>query len=821
MSNSPYPAIKSSMQIIRMAVLNDVRDTISLYVRRGGNVNVVDNNGCSLLMLAASRGHAGICKLLIDAGANLNVTDNQGHDALAIAVNNGYTEIAEMLHKHIIHSEMTLNLSEVGSSTAQDLVEANQDEFDLSDWEEYEETPPPPVDNTYMTAAAKLQHEISGHVPINTDEDWLDEIDLPEVQRKHLRKSVFSEDTQVSLHELMLNGLRYGYVPHSRVEQAAYDGNGKIDEALVSRLMLTIGQLGIIIIEEPSEWWYSVTNDEIDEETESTIDEAITFFEKLHSNDNAPDRYYSGDIARSPLGKRLTSVEVIALTKTLSKTMEASRNAAVAILARSAVAIAEIIRISKAIESGKVRPDFMLEKKIAFATLEVDESEYGEDEEQTPIEYENHEDDGMELVESPQDFFKIIKELQGKLSKNSADRLEILHKLPLRWSFFNYLLVILGGSKQEKENYAALKSSLDTANQAKCRMTEVNLRLVIPIAKKYQHRGLPYLDLIQEGNIGLMKAVEKFDYHRGFKFSTYATWWIRQAITRAIADQGNLIRVPVHMVEKINKLGRITRQFIEDTGYEPGLGSLAQKMETSEQDVQKMLKIPRMPVSWDTLDEGENYPLQDLIADSQATLPFDHVAMLNLQETIEQILSGFSDREANVLRMRFGIGMDDELTLEEIGKRYDLTRERIRQIEAKALKRLRYPSRSKPLESFLNYELSDSKRNDTADFDINEQPDSLCDAKSSASSANKANAKTSSNKSTKYIGENAIQTAIRLANEYGIPVDDQRYDGDKGMVWIKLTQNPKFWDAKTRTIARRLNGNLGFSFENGRGFFRT
>ncbi len=537
------------------------------------------------------------------------------------------------------------------------------------------------------------------------------------------------------------------------------------------------------------------------------------------------------------------------------------------------MAIAVIIRISKDIESGKVRPDFMLEKKIAFAAIEVDESEEREDEEQTPIEYENHEDDGMELTETPQDFFQTIKQLQEQSPKNSAARLEILHKLPLRWSFLNHLLMMLRGSEQEQANHAALKSALDTSNQAKRRMTEANLRLVISIAKGYQHSGLPYLDLIQEGNIGLMKAVEKFDYHRGFKFSTYATWWIRQAITRAIADQVNLIRVPVHMVEKINKLERITRQFIEDTGYEPELGSLAQKMETSEQDVQKMLKIPRMPVSWDTPNEGENYPLQDLFGDSQATSPFDHVVMLNFQETVRQVLAELETRPAKVISMRFGIGMDDDHTLEEVGRRFNLTRERIRQIEAKALKRLRHPSRSGPLESFLNHELSDSIRKNNDALDVDEQQDSICDIESSTKKTkNSSHKKTWSKKRldqpiktisrtesddsipnfdrdstiknnigshrhkkqkkhcgnkmmpevmNKSIGENAIQTAIRLANEYGIPVDDQRYDGDKGMVWIKLTQNPKFWDSKTSTIARRLNGNLGFSFENGRGFFRT
>jgi RNA polymerase primary sigma factor len=257
--------------------------------------------------------------------------------------------------------------------------------------------------------------------------------------------------------------------------------------------------------------------------------------------------------------------------------------------------------------------------------------------------------------------------------------------------------------EEVKDIYRRMTVGEAKARRAKKEMVEANLRLVISIAKKYTNRGLQFLDLIQEGNIGLMKAVDKFEYRRGYKFSTYATWWIRQAITRSIADQARTIRIPVHMIETINKLNRISRQMLQEMGREPTPEELAQKMEMPEDKVRKVLKIAKEPISMETpIGDDEDSHLGDFIEDISAISPLESATSQSLAEATHQILASLTPREAKVLRMRFGIDMNTDHTLEEVGKQFDVTRERIRQIEAKALRKLRHPSRANYLRSFLD-----------------------------------------------------------------------------------------------------------------------
>ncbi len=293
-------------------------------------------------------------------------------------------------------------------------------------------------------------------------------------------------------------------------------------------------------------------------------------------------------------------------------------------------------------------------------------------------------------LESEKPYAAVLKEFQEDIEK-AQHKLASIEK-------DNFL-----GIEQIKDINRRVSIGEAKARRAKKEMIEANLRLVISIAKKYTNRGLQFLDLIQEGNIGLMKAVDKFEYRRGYKFSTYATWWIRQAITRSIADQARTIRIPVHMIETINKLNRVSRQMLQEMGREPTPEELSERMEMPEDKVRKVLKIAKEPISMETpIGDDEDSHLGDFIEDAKVLSPVEAATIEGLREAMQSVLSSLTAREAKVLRMRFGIDMNTDHTLEEVGKQFDVTRERIRQIEAKALRKLRHPTRSDGLRSFLD-----------------------------------------------------------------------------------------------------------------------
>ena len=314
------------------------------------------------------------------------------------------------------------------------------------------------------------------------------------------------------------------------------------------------------------------------------------------------------------------------------------------------------------------------------------------------------EDFGEVIMNSYDRFIELEKEIQEL--KPRAERNKFAHqKLEAAQRKLKKKELAAGRTIDEfKKDVRMLQRWMDKSQEAKREMVESNLRLVISIAKKYTNRGLSFLDLIQEGNMGLMKAVEKFEYRRGYKFSTYATWWIRQAVTRAIADQARTIRIPVHMIETINKIVRTSRQMLHEVGREPTPEELAERLVMPLDKVRKVMKIAKEPVSLETpIGDEEDSHLGDFIEDKNAVLPLDAAIQSNLRETTTRILASLTPREERVLRMRFGIGMNTDHTLEEVGQQFSVTRERIRQIEAKALRKLKHPSRSRKLRSFLDY----------------------------------------------------------------------------------------------------------------------
>lgn len=720
----------------RMAVLAGAMESVRLHLRSGGDVNAADEKGRSPLILAASRGHLDICQVLLEEGADPAVKDHEGNDARSAAISRGHNEIAALLavahalvemplpdegvtgagqnigtfggfvahsdgsgeRAHVIETTADLpppsvvvqHLPDGGMRDGAGLITPTPDAeeaIDLSAWQEEIERPPPPDDPSCAGSAAILQKLLSRHVPIDTDGSWDDvAIDLPEPYDLTRRHAPLTADEQQALRTFLLMAVRDGRVREDRIAGVLPEIGDTDDPEgpeWESRLRLVLGDLGVVIDEDsfaPDAFLVADENDE--ERFGDAVAEALSFLRRHQSSDLDPFVLY----VKSLPNDRLSRDDETALGMTIEQGMF---EVLAAVTARPAV-VAKLIIDSESVLRGDMPMREMFDSAMGGREFEEEapaSEANGADGKQT--------DEVAASFQLPAELSGHVRAILDDCQHAGADGAELAARLflaDLSSDYFAELQRIAAESDATGNTRARIKAGLDKAEKARRRLVETNLRLVIWVAKK--HGGLTFMDRIQEGNIGLMRAAERFDYRRGVKFSTYAVWWIRQAITRAVADTARTIRIPVHVHESLRKIEKVRRQVYAETRQDPDVGQIASLAEIPADRVRKLLQAPAEPLRFDDCwQEVEN------IADGTPSAE-DICNATALSSLVKDLLEALDTRSAEIIRMRFGIGRDEH-TLEEVGEIYDVTRERIRQIEAKALSILKHPARSRRLQGSI------------------------------------------------------------------------------------------------------------------------
>lgn len=712
------------------------------HLRRGTDVNAADDKGRSALILATEKGHAEICRILLEAGADPAMRDYDGNDALSVAINRGRKDVEDILRQYLPPPppEATPEPSPIVDVSALDRGGAalpstapipgdetkdaflDGDDFDLSLWEEETETPKPMGDASCLSDAEQIQERISRHVPIDTDEDWSDvDIDLPEIL-VFRRRRASEEDaaSQIAARQLILAGIRDGGVTEEQLVNAVptdEENPDAPDDNHLTALGVVLEDLGILVEEAPDVFEPFPPEPEEDENREessgrddwieSTADEALVFLSDLLSYTSDPLTQYVRDIGPK---KVLSRYEEIDLARKISE----GHREALGAIPRSPAAMAALLDRLESVERGDASI-----QSIVGAGRSTGDDATGQEE---PVDEDETEDedasDGLDkstvdiLTESeiPSEIrlkFEAIRALHDAMEgarsiserEAFADRLaDALHGLGASSDFMELLWSKIRSDGSGHDAIKILDRGLGRAQAAKKVFAAFNLRLVLWIARKY--RGLALMDLIQEGNIGLLKAIDRFDPAHGAKLSTYATWWIRQSITRAVADKKRLIRFPVHMVESVKKVERAQNALRAQLGRTPTTEELALEVDLPANRVRKILRVPQEPIPITTIQDIER-PIEESIEDPFASSPEDVVVQARLKEALAESMECLTEKEAEVVRLRFGLDDDNDRTLEEVGQMYGVTRERIRQIEAKALGKLAHPGRSKKLRTFL------------------------------------------------------------------------------------------------------------------------
>ena len=859
-------------QFLRMAVMAGVESAVQIHIERGDDLNARDASGMTPLMLSAVRNKPAICKLLLSAGADHGLLDPSGRTALQIAIAAGAEATAAILDAarapcpsfapseievvlgpdpasepalpaHPI-AEAATSAEQAAPSAATEpdtaaeppaqeavpplapvLDELDDGEFDLSGWEVEEEPTRPAADLVIVNSASAVQIAITAHEPIDSSTEW-DDIDayLPEVALPLARAD--DAEGRARLRLLLLRALREGSVPALDVQAQSINEDRSANPEAEAYLSMVINDLGA---EADERFEYSSSDESFEvfvdpEETpdeEATLDEALVAIDRAVSPRHDPLRIYQREFQSLRL---LTAEEEIRLAKDMEAALDVALDALASwadgiarTLAAGADAIAGSRQLSSIWVGGEPDPEPASAEGLEAGEPAMQDSE------------DAAEDDDEPRNTEPADageagFANALRRLASLTEAEDVPRASLqeirqaLAGLRLNRRFLLELIDAAHGSAP----CPAFARAMAGFRQHRDQMTAANLKLAFFHAKKYLHSGEPLDDLAQEGNIGLLKAVDRYDWRRGFRFSTYATWWVRQQIGRHVADKARTIRVPVHIFEKLQRAERIAHAFETASGREPTLAELAERVEMSSHKLAALLRIAPEPSSIDeaTVDGMIAIDGRDAYASPD---PADVVAESQLNQAVDRYLSSLSTkdrREERILRMRFGIGVDEALTLDEIGMRFEVTRERIRQLEAKALRKLRHPGRSEPFARMaLGLQPEENPLAQSApapEPEGDDAPDTADPIPQPAKPKRQAAPRTPRDPAQAAGSSklSALDQLLAMALELGIPVNDERQSA--GSIWVGLLEP---CDNTHRRLIRRLL-DFGFAFWPGKGYWK-
>lgn len=684
-----------------MAVLAGVDTAVRMHVRRGDDLDARDGSGLTPLMLAASKNKGAICALLVASGADISLKDPAGRDALAIAMAAEARDAYSVLEALAPRTEEVFPIDgeavqesggQIDSESGAEILEEEGDIFDLSEWEAEEDGPPPEADVTLIEAATAVHRIISGHSPIDDADDWADfEAFLPERAAPLPRAG--GEEVRQEIRRLLLRALREGSVPERDVAAVGANDDGSWNEEGEALLRSVLGDMGAET-DERIETGDLYGHLEESEEEHELVSEALTFLDDVGSGRTEPMRLYFRDMRSNTL---LTADEEVSLGRRMEEGVALALDA----LAAWPKGVAAVLVAAERVRSGEINAEAVSEGGVD----EPLEDGAGAMQAVSDVDEDDLPEDGILLSQADRDFLDraaAVKTLSGAAGTGgSGERAlrEILAAARLCRPFLTELA--LAAQKNQSEAAARYSRAVSVYTEARERMIVSNLRLSISVVKRYQGLGLALDDLVQEGNVGLIKAVDRYDWRRGFRFSTYATWWIRQQASRAVADKGKTIRVPVHVHEASLRIAKEADEMARLEGRRPTLGVLSERLGISERKIADLMARMEEPAS--LYEPGASgVAVADTLIDESALDPSVSVERATLVAALEGVMAELEPRVAQILSLRFGLGGGDSRTLEETGEHFGVTRERIRQIEAKALKKLAHPVRAEILRGFLD-----------------------------------------------------------------------------------------------------------------------